>query len=94
MSAPRDLYILDKAEIEKAMMIVKSPAFNRLLVFSIAEFSSANPSKEETQGANKFMAILKSLPDDPGSTPEFPTAGLQHEEATSNTFAINLKPTN
>lgn len=78
MSTPKDLYLRNDDEVKAALAIVKSDVFERLLVFATSEFASRCPTTEKLQGANQFIQIMRTLPEDDSKGGSFPQPGLEH----------------
>lgn len=64
MSKPKDLFLRNKKDVAAALAITKSDAFEKLMTFARAEFSTRNPTAEQGRGAIMFEEVLRNLPED------------------------------
>lgn len=80
MASSKTLYLrASDEEIGAALAMVKSPAFEKLLVFARAEyFQKFYANSDQTKAVNDFVAVMINLPEDENPIPEV-ESGLQHD---------------
>ena len=79
MASSKDLFQRNKQDVKDALLITKSPVFDKLIAFALAEFAQRCPTSDQYTGANNFIGILKDLPEEVGDTPNWIEPGLHHE---------------
>lgn len=88
MSLAKDLYLRDKDEANKGLVIVKDDSLARLIIFSKSEYAQQNPTKEQMEGVNRFVNILLNLPETEEKSVEMPNSGLNHESSAPLKHAL------
>jgi hypothetical protein len=79
MATSKDLFLRNDQDVKDALVITKSPVFEKLIAFARAEFSERSPTREQSEGAKNFIAILQDLPEESAGEPEWIESGLKHE---------------
>lgn len=79
MATSKDLFLRNDDDVKAALLITKSPAFDKLIAFARAEFSEQSPTREQSEGAKNFINILMSLPDEDAAPIEWVESGLKHD---------------
>jgi hypothetical protein len=79
MAESKTLFLRNDQDVKAALLIVKSPAFEKLILFARAEFSERSPTREQSEGAKNFIAILSGLPDEEAAEPDWIESGLKHD---------------
>lgn len=79
MADSKSLFLRNKDDVKAALAITTTDIFYKMIAYARAEFSQSNPSSEESNGANKFISILMSLPEEEPVIPENLTSGLEHD---------------
>lgn len=63
MPDPKNQFLEDKDWCKAHFAIVKSEAFERAVTYALADLACDSPTKEELNGANKFIYRLTHLAD-------------------------------
>lgn len=80
MSASKEFFLRgDKEAVARAIAIIKSSDFDRIIAFARGEFMEKNLSAEASAGANTFIATMINLIEEPGEESETISSGLDHE---------------
>ena len=79
MADSKVLFLRNKDDVKAALAITTSDIFYKMIAYARAEFTQTNPSAEQSEGANKFIGILMSLPEEEPVIPENLTSGITHD---------------
>lgn len=76
--APKTQFLRQRDLVKASLAILKSDAFEQLMVYAKAEFASRNPNNEQMTGANEFERTLLNMVNSGEIPAEFPSPGLEH----------------
>ena len=79
MASSKEYFLRDDNDVKAALAITKSPIFDKMIAFARAEMSQLNPTSDQLLGANKFIEVLSSLPDEDAEQIEPINSGLKHD---------------
>lgn len=85
MSASKELFLRsDKEAVSRAIALIKSSDFDRIVAFARAEFMEKNLPADQCVGANTFIATMRDLIEEPGEESDNLSSGLDHEMKIPN----------
>lgn len=79
MASSKETFLRNEDDVKAALAITKSSSFDKLLVFSRAEFMQRYyPTSEQVKAVNDFIAILLGMADDE-ETEISVDSGIRHD---------------